>query len=142
MGGHLVSEKRVGPGRVSLLKTNLTYQRGCRTRKESATKPATRTALSSVTETAWRRVNAASKGLSEDVASIEPICVRSAAMRGLMLDCEIAVKTIINATQMAAGVAREAKLRVRKTRAARKTSPATIPPRCITVRLCPTIAPA
>ena len=104
--------------------------------------PASSTPLSSPTETVCNRANSASKGLPAAVASIDPICTRNPAILGLTAACEITVNKIINITHKAAGASKAAKLRIRKTRTSKITTPQAIPIRCIRVSEYPTIAPA
>jgi hypothetical protein len=110
--------------------------------KYIAAKPASRTPLSSNTETRCSFRNASSNGLLAAVASIDPIRTRSAAIRGVTANCEISVSAIINTTHSAAGAAKLANVRVRTNRTNRITTPQAMPIKCIRVSEYPTTAPA
>src|SRR6266481_2880329 len=101
--------------------------------KSSAATPPSNTPLSNPTEIVCNRANSASKGFPAAVASIDPICTRSTAILGLTATCEITVKMIINITHNAAGATKEVKLRIRKSRTNKITTPQTIPIQCIRV---------
>jgi len=107
-----------------------------------AANPANSTPPSSLTEILCSRLNSTSSGLSAAVACIDPICVRNDAIFGLTVCCETTVSVIINTTHSAAGVAKLANVRVRTSRARRKTIPHTTPIKCIRHNENPTITPA
>lgn len=113
-----------------------------RTIQNNATMPASNTPLSSPTEMECSRANPASKGFPAAVASIDPIRTRNTAILGLTATCEITVKIIITTRHKAAGATSAVKLRIRKTRTNKITTPQTIPIQCIRPSEYPTIAPA
>jgi len=110
--------------------------------KNNAANPASNTPLSNPTEIVCNRANSASKGFPTAVASIDPICTLNTAIRGLTAVCEITVSTIISTTHNAAGANKAVKLRIRKSRTNKITTPQTIPIQCIRPSEYPTIAPA
>jgi hypothetical protein len=107
-----------------------------------AANPASNTPLSSKTEIRCNFPNSASNGLSADVAWIDPICTRSAAIFGLTACCDSTVSKIISTTQSAAGATKLANVRDRKSRATRIAIPQITPIKCIHQSPFPTIAPA
>src|SRR6266849_523170 len=113
-----------------------------RTSRNNAANPANSTPLSSETEMRCNRLNSASNGLSCAVAWIDPICTRNIAILGLTPTCDATVNAIINTTQSATGATKLANVRVRTSRANRKTTPQTAPSTCIRPKANPTIAPA
>ncbi len=110
--------------------------------KNNAANPVSNTPLSNPTEIVCNRPNSARNGFPAAVASIDPICTLSTAIRGLTATCEITVSTIINVTHKAAGATKAVKLRIRKSRTNKITAPQTIPIQCIRPSEYPTIAPA
>src|SRR6266478_7756492 len=108
----------------------------------NAANPASNTPLSNPTEIVCNRANSASKGFPAAIASIDPICARNTAIFGLTATCEITVKIIINTTHKAAGATKAVKLRIRKARTSKITTPQTIPIQSIRPSEYPTIAPA
>src|SRR5882724_3145332 len=110
--------------------------------KNNAANPVSNTPLSNPTEIVCNRPNSARNGFPAAVASIDPICTLSTAIRGLTATCEITVSTIINVTHKAAGATKAVKLRIRKSRTNKITPPQTIPIQCIRPSEYPTIAPA
>jgi hypothetical protein len=110
--------------------------------KYIAANPASNTPLSSETEIKCKLLNSASSGLPSAVASIDPICTRSAAIFGLTACCDTTVSRIISTTHSAAGATRLANVLVRNNRASRIAIPHTTPIMCIHHNPYPTIAPA
>jgi hypothetical protein len=104
--------------------------------------PANKTPLSSETEMRCNLANSASNGLPSVVASIEPICTRSAAIFGLTACCDTTVNPIISMTHNTTGLTSAGRDRTRPTRATSSTTPHTTPITCIHHSPYPTIAPA